>query len=1595
MSKKRLHSRLKKLFSNLADEEPTPSLQSLCDGEQALSGSEGTDDPEKEANTQMKALQKTPGEHNAVHRSLAVPPSRGDLQTRSVLSEAKIRSKSKPVAQQKKQGQVIVQAEAPSQQHGYALEQGSFQSASQVWTGTGLLSLARNEPLTSGAQQDSPAAMAVPMRMQGIGDLLLEIVDDSGDREWSEDDRFLLTEVAAQLELALDNAHLYMSVQQELAERIRAEQAILRRNKDLAALNQVGQQLSRLATPAEIFELLTRMIGEVLDNQNLFICTTTPNRMSLVFPVYQVNGQAVDIPGRAFANGIPEYVINNRSVLLITGNTPARLLEKGIDLPDRVPAALLAIPMVAGERTRGAIVLQNYTDENAFDAIHAELLSTAAAQATTALENAELFQQMQSALQAIENRERYQANVARSAAILTEFGTKSLPEVLKALGQATLCSRVYYAQLREDERGIYWSASADWVDPELAYLFDKTRILHLPVGLYHHWAESLRNQGWTVTQASDEQTSENEFLNHQHIRSTLLLAVPGQGPYPNFIAFDQVGLPKIWQSEEIDALRVATDAIANTFTRERLLEQVQLTLEETESLYKASNRLALANDMQEMVAAILSGVRITDINRAVLLLFEYDNYEKISMITVGANWYSGRGTPPPPVSTEYIRAKYERFFQTSKPIFYDDILEAQIDKEMQETMLHQNIRAVGILPLWSGKRQIGILLLQSETRHHFSEREIRTYPPLVDQMAIAVENQHLFEQTQKALAETELLYKAANAISQATDPQEMLATVVDSLLPAGADRVSLILIESDANGELTSLDYVGSQDVDGEYQQLDLTMPVSSLPLVKSLADEPLIFSNIRAQAQDTATLRTFEELRVAACCLVPLRTSGKLIGLLNISSRVPVEFDRNNIRLLRIIASGIAVALEKQRLLRQAQRRALELQTASEIARDTASTLSLDLLLPRIVEMLRDRFGFYHASIFLLDESGTNAVIRESTGEAGQELKQRGHRLAVGSRSVVGTVTATGEPFILNDVSQSPMYYPNPLLSDTRSEMGVPLKLGETVIGALDLQSRSVNAFNQDDVTVLQILADQVAIAIENARAYELSQQAVTEMKEIDRVKSQFLANMSHELRTPLNSIIGFSRVILKGIDGPINEIQSQDLSAIYNSGQHLLSLINDILDLSKIEAGKMELAFTEINLADMINSAMSTAIGLVKDKPIKLETQIPEKLPPVRADSTRIRQVLINFLSNAAKFTEEGSVEVNVSLTTSPLNRPELMVTVSDTGPGIAPEDQGKLFLPFSQVDDSPTRKTGGTGLGLSICRSLIEMHGGRIGLLSSQPGMGSTFFFTLPLSEEEMFGQDETTRPEEKIILAIDDDPKVISLYERYLKPHGYRIIPLTDPKHALAKVKETRPFAVTLDIMMPEKDGWQIMRELKNNPETRDTPIVICSIIENQEKGFSMGAADYLVKPFLQDDMLNAISRLNRDGQIKEVLVIDDDPDSLRLIRKILEEKRQFHVTTARGGIQGWELIQSRLPDIIILDLFMPDMTGFTILQSLREKPNLRQIPVIVLSGADLTSEQHNQLTEFSQAVVTKGLLREGDLLALLEKTLRAFQPQQTE
>ena len=707
----------------------------------------------------------------------------------------------------------------------------------------------------------------------------------------------------------------------------------------------------------------------------------------------------------------------------------------------------------------------------------------------------------------------------------------------------------------------------------------------------------------------------------------------------------------------------------------------------------------------------------------------------------------------------------------------------------------------------------------------------------------------------------------------------------------------------------------------------------------------------------------------------------GRLIPIDGTNS--PILDEDGNILGFLAIHTDITKRKEDEAAL---QRRNEYLAASAEIGRLVTSTLDLDAIFKRSVNLIVERFNFYYAGIFITEETGFSVVLQEGTGEAGQELKNRKHTITVGANSTIGQATATGDVVVVNNTALDSLHQHNPMLLETRAEAAIPLKIGNRTIGALDIQSMEVNAFSEDEIAILQILADQIAVGIDNARSYNLAQQAVEEMREVDRLKSQFLANMSHELRTPLNSIIGFARVILKGIDGPTTELQQQDLTAIFNSGQHLLGLINDILDLSRIEAGKMDLTFDEVNINELISSVMSTAAGLVKDKPVKMKTEIEENLPLVRADAMRIRQVLINFLSNAAKFTEDGDIVVKAALDQSTKGKPVVTVSVTDTGPGISQEDQKKLFQPFSQVDGSLTRKVGGTGLGLSICNHFIQMHNGQIGVHSAT-GKGSTFYFSIPVVQQSLI-EGVNGKP---VIMAIDDDPQIIKLYERYLEPKGFKVIGVSNPTKAKERAEEVKPFAITLDIMMPGYDGWQVLTDLKSSEETRDIPVIVCSIVEDEEKGFSLGAADYLVKPVMEDDLLSALDRLNNDGSIREVLVIDDDPNDLRLLGKMLTEQGRYKATLAEGGQAGWNIITSKPPHAIVLDLFMPDVDGFTILEKLRKDEKLRELPVIVITGADLTTEQREQLENLGQRLLQKSSLKESELIANIENALLRVRP----
>jgi PAS domain S-box-containing protein len=546
--------------------------------------------------------------------------------------------------------------------------------------------------------------------------------------------------------------------------------------------------------------------------------------------------------------------------------------------------------------------------------------------------------------------------------------------------------------------------------------------------------------------------------------------------------------------------------------------------------------------------------------------------------------------------------------------------------------------------------------------------------------------------------------------------------------------------------------------------------------------------------------------------------------------------------------------------------------------------------------------------------------------------------------------------------------------------KLAVPLRVGDQVIGVIELdQKEDGDAWSDEDRALAQAVAQEFAVTLQDARSYQLTQQALVEMREADRLKSQFLANMSHELRTPLNSIIGFSRVILKGIDGPITENQEQDLNAIYNAGQHLLGLINNILDLSKIEAGKMELAFTEVDLAEIIRVVMATAVGLVKDKPIELILDIPEDLPTVQADSIRIRQVLLNLVSNAAKYTEEGHIGVSAR-TIRRTGRSEIVIAVFDTGPGIAPADQEKIFEPFSQVDASPTRKTGGTGLGLSISRHLVELHGGTI-WVESIPGEGSTFAFTLPYEPDR---PSEETRS--SAVLLLDHASAHIERYQGLFAGTDYDIEVLQEPDRLMDVVCTSPPSCVVLDELNDPETSLDLLTTLKSEPSTQVIPIILSDLDLNQSSGVLLGFEDYLTLPVQTEALLHAFEPYRHEHGLRRILLVTSDPATVDGIRNVLSDHPGLTITAAADAPEAIVALSRGNPDLLLVDLTLADAGAIDVLAAKESASSVKSYPVFAIIPEKIRDDNREHLKRFMYQARDRNMLSEGAYFEQLEKQL---------
>jgi PAS domain S-box-containing protein len=568
---------------------------------------------------------------------------------------------------------------------------------------------------------------------------------------------------------------------------------------------------------------------------------------------------------------------------------------------------------------------------------------------------------------------------------------------------------------------------------------------------------------------------------------------------------------------------------------------------------------------------------------------------------------------------------------------------------------------------------------------------------------------------------------------------------------------------------------------------------------------------------------------------------------------------------------------------------------------------------------------------------------------------------------------------------------------------------------GTLTVVSYNASTFHDRD-RKLQGVFVSARDMTELKRYEETLEQTNAELEQASRMKSEFLANMSHELRTPLNAIIGFSELLKDGLVGPLADRQRGFIGDIFDSGNHLLALINDILDLSKVEAGKMELDLEPVPLADLFANSLSIIREKAAERHVRLELDAGSLMGTIRVDARKVKQILYNLLSNAVKFSDDGG-HVILRATRVPgseVGQPSgswpsrgftaptgdyaeyLRISVSDDGIGITEEGLGQLFRPFTQVDSGLNRKFEGTGLGLAMVKLLAELHGGAVAMESAE-GEGSVFTVWLPMRTETDAASPArpahvaaVAEPERaRTALIVEDDLKSAQLIRLQLEAEGFRVVHATTAEEALVVAVKEPLSLITLDIMLPDMDGWEFLARIKENPALRRIPVVIISIVADPTKGFTLGAAAVMQKPISRQDLFESLADLGMmppKGQPLRILVVDDEPAAVEVIAERVVEMTGT-VLRAHGGAEAIETARRELPDVILLDLLMPDVNGFDVVNALQERPETARIPILIITSKRVTAADRASLNGNVTAIMEKATFRPGQLTDEIRRATR--------
>jgi PAS domain S-box-containing protein len=825
------------------------------------------------------------------------------------------------------------------------------------------------------------------------------------------------------------------------------------------------------------------------------------------------------------------------------------------------------------------------------------------------------------------------------------------------------------------------------------------------------------------------------------------------------------------------------------------------------------------------------------------------------------------------------------------------------------------------VPILAGDEVLGVLVVESREPKAFGEADFEILTAAAQLAGLALARIRLLDQQQVILAaerrranEREALLATIGDLSAELELSRLLEAVLGRAVTLLGAVGGELATYDEARGELV---IAANHGMKSDSRGTRLKVGEGAMGWVVRSGEQLLIPDYQTWSGRSNQ----YAKIDARAAVVAPLLIGGRPVGAINVWHEDPARsFDPGDQRLLNLFGQQAAIALENAHLFAAAQR---ERQYFEVLVRNSPVAIVVLDLEHRVLSCnpgFEELYGYTQDEVIgkNLDDLITTAESREQA--VSYTRKASAHELVKGfgqRRRKDGTLV---------DVEV----------------LAVPVVIDGERVGMMGLYH---------DVT--ELLAARKA------------------SEEANTAKSRFLANMSHELRTPLNAIIGYSEMLEEEATDRGHPDYAPDLQKIRAAGRHLLALINDVLDLSKIEAGKMELHLETFELVPAIETVASTVAPLIEKNGNALRLELAPDLGAMRGDLTRVRQILFNLLSNASKFTERGTITLRAA--------PEgarLCFTVADTGIGMTGEQLGRLFQAFSQAEAATASKYGGTGLGLAISRMFCEMMGGEI-TAASTPGVGTTFTVRLPRevpAEPDAAGvaparSGEPDRPAGKV-LVIDDDPTARQLLGRMLQKEGFLVIEAASGEEGLALARAERPDIITLDVLMPGLDGWGVLAALKRDPTLASIPVVMATITDDRQLGFSLGAVDYLSKPIDRADLREILARYRKDGEspAPDVLVVEDDTPTRTLLRHALE-KEGWRVREAENGRAGLEQVSANSPGLILLDLMMPEMNGFEFLEGLRTRPAPLP-PVVVITAKELTELDRQRLNGGVRAVVRK-------------------------